>query len=159
MQLRWFFSTFIAFFSDFVHFTLKLFKILYYLCTAIQNHRTLIALSSRYHRTHVHVLSTSAHGVSCRCKSSFKIMNNEQSSISQRASSILKILFEYDEKFCLILRNRPKAVVLYKNPNKSILFFSFYSPLRGLFLTLSSPHLAVIYQADMEGIDYGYCSW
>ena len=55
MQLRWFFSTFIAFFSDFVHFTLKLFKILYYLCTAIQNHRTLIALSSRYHRTHVQV--------------------------------------------------------------------------------------------------------
>ena len=37
--------------------------------------------------------------------------------------------------------------------------FIFYSPLRGLFLTLLSPHLAVIYQADMEGIEYGYCSW
>ena len=36
---------------------------------------------------------------------------------------------------------------------------SFYSSLRGLLLTLSSPHLAVIYQADMEGIDYGDCSW
>ena len=29
-------------------------RFLYYLCIAIQNHRTLIALSSHYHRTHVH---------------------------------------------------------------------------------------------------------
>ena len=54
MQLLCIFTELIAFFSDFVHFTLKLFKILYYLCTAIQNHRTFIARSSRYHRTHVH---------------------------------------------------------------------------------------------------------
>ena len=65
MQLRWFFSTFIAFFSDFVHFTLKLFKNLYYLCTAIQNHRTLIARSSRYHRTHVHEWYTSSRWEPC----------------------------------------------------------------------------------------------
>ena len=55
MQLLRFFSYSIAFFSDFMHFTLKLFKNLYYLCTAIQNHHTLIARSSRYHRTHIHV--------------------------------------------------------------------------------------------------------
>ena len=88
MQLLCIFTELIAFFSDFVHFTLKLFKILYYLCTRIRHlsriadtaplnrratkasalpknprfsgtprkmHRTLIALSSRYHRTHVHV--------------------------------------------------------------------------------------------------------
>ena len=54
MQLLCIFTELIAFFSDFVHFTLKLFKILYYLCTAIQNHRKFIALSLRYHRTHVH---------------------------------------------------------------------------------------------------------
>ena len=54
MQLLCIFTELIAFFSDFVHFTLKLFKNLYYLCTAIQNHRTFIARSSRYHRTHVH---------------------------------------------------------------------------------------------------------
>ena len=54
MQLLCIFTELIAFFSDFVHFTLKLFKILYYLCTRNQNHRTLIALSQRYHRTHVH---------------------------------------------------------------------------------------------------------
>ena len=86
MQLLCVFTELIAFFSDFVHFTLKLFKILYYLCTRIRHlsriadtaplnrratkasalpknprfsgapkkmHRTLIARSSRYHRTHV----------------------------------------------------------------------------------------------------------
>ena len=97
MQLRCFFSTFIAFFSDFVHFTLKLFKDLYYLCTAIQNHRTFIALSSRYHRTHVHVQSTSAHGVSCRCKSSFKITTSKLYYSTSRA--LLTRLFKIKQNF------------------------------------------------------------
>ena len=35
MQLLCVFTELIAFFSDFVHFTLKLFKNLYYLCSAI----------------------------------------------------------------------------------------------------------------------------
>ena len=37
MQLLCVFTELIAFFSDFVHFTLKLFKILYYLCTRIRH--------------------------------------------------------------------------------------------------------------------------
>ena len=60
MQLRRFFSTFIVFFSDFVHFTLKLFKILYYLCTRNSKsphaHRTFIALPS-HTRTWVAAMS------------------------------------------------------------------------------------------------------
>ena len=114
----------------------------------------IIARSSHFHRV------TIAHTYTCS-QQAHMVFPADASRVLKitRLFKILKILFEYNEKFCLILRNRPKAVVLYKNPNKSILFFSFYSSLRGLFLTLSSPHLAVIYQADMEGIDYGYCSW
>ena len=74
MQLRWFFSTFIAFFSDFVHFTLKLLKILYYLCTAIQNHRTFIALSS-HTRTRATAMSPAGVPVvpvACGCSKRFQ---------------------------------------------------------------------------------------
>ena len=119
MQLCWFFSTFIAFFSDFVHFTLKLFKILYYFCTAIQKS---IARSSHVHRVtiaHTYTCSQQAHMV-------FPADASRVLKLWTRFPKIIKILFEYNEKFCLILRN----FVLYKKPKQVYLVLLIFTPAR-----------------------------
>ena len=138
MQLRWFFSTFIAFFSDFVHFTLKLFKILYYLCTRIRHlsriadtaplnrratkasalpqkprfsgapketHRTLIALSQRYHRTHVQVQPRSGVPVAPRripVACGVKKIRTRFSRLNKIFYSTTRNNFGNFEKFCSI---------------------------------------------------------